>query len=122
MAGGGGSKSRQREQAIAALLASPNIESAARSAGIGTRTLKAWLAEPAFAAEYRKARARVVEESIGWLQLASRSAVETLVRNLEAAPASTQVKAATTILELSLRGVEVADVLARLEALEQAQG
>jgi hypothetical protein len=56
MAGKQGKFGRKQEEAIAALLTQRNVEEAARSAGIGTRTLLRWLKVPEFQAAYRQAR------------------------------------------------------------------
>ena len=47
---------RKQEEAIAALLTQRNVEEAARTAGVGTRTLLRWLKMPEFDAAYRQAR------------------------------------------------------------------
>jgi len=47
---------RKQEEAIAALLSQRNVEEAARSAGVGTRTLIRWMKIQGFDAEYRAAR------------------------------------------------------------------
>jgi hypothetical protein len=56
---GRGKCPRQAEAAIAALLAEPTIEAAARKAGISESTLLRWLQEPAFKAAFRAARRQV---------------------------------------------------------------
>jgi hypothetical protein len=48
MAARGSILGRKQEDAIAALLTQRNIEEAAKSAGIGTRTLLRWLKLPSF--------------------------------------------------------------------------
>ena len=49
-----------------------NVEEAARTAGIGTRTLLRWLKIPEFAAAYREARRLAFGQSIAQLQQATR--------------------------------------------------
>src|SRR5437763_102872 len=49
-------KARKREQAIAALLERPTIAEAAQAVGVSERTLRRWLSEADFAADYAAAR------------------------------------------------------------------
>jgi transposase-like protein len=79
MAGHGEKFGRKKEEAIAALLSQRNIEEAARTAGIGARTLLRWLKEPEFDKAYREARRDAFRQSISRLQHASGAAVSTLL-------------------------------------------
>jgi hypothetical protein len=115
---GGQRLTRTQEKAIAALLAEATIQNAALRAKVSERTLKYWLKQPAFAAEYRLARQRVVEQAIGILQQASIQAVATLVRNLNCGRHAVEVSAANSLLERSTAAIETFDILTRLEALE----
>jgi hypothetical protein len=56
MTGHGAKFGRKMERAISALLTRPNIEDAARVAGLGEKTLRRWMREPHFNAEYLRAR------------------------------------------------------------------
>jgi hypothetical protein len=58
MATPGSKFSRKKEAAIAALLGQRNIEEAAESIGIRTKTMLRWLKLPEFDAAYRQARRR----------------------------------------------------------------
>jgi hypothetical protein len=117
---GGRKLNHRRERAIAALLNCPTIDSAARTAGISSRTLRNWLADPGFAAEYRRARAAVRDETICWLVRAGTQAVATLVAGLAAARVADRLRAADLILSHGADGLFTTDVLARLQALEEA--
>jgi len=117
---GVGKLSRYQDQAIAALLLQPTMEAAAEQAGVGLRTLERWLAEsPEFRAEYRAARRRVLEGAIGQLQQATTDAVGALRRNLDCGVPNPEIRAAVAVLRLSLEGLDVTDVLERLEAVER---
>ncbi len=123
MQSGHGEKlSRSQEKAIAGLLTQPTIKEAAKSAGIGNRTLIGWLKnEPSFIASYRQARREVVRAAIAGIQGAMHEAVEALrdVLNDSDAPASARVSAARVILDSGLRGAELEDLETRIEALEK---
>ena len=69
-----------RERAVLALLTFPNLKTAARKAGVGVRTLKRWLAEPDFQADYQQARRRYLETALGRLQKGAGKAVSRLIR------------------------------------------
>lgn len=114
--GHGEKLSRNRERAIAALLAKPSIVEAAKDVGIGESTLRSWMQEPGFAAEYATARGRVVDETIAWLQRSGLQAVQTLVKSLTASSESVRVTAAKAILDYSIEW----SLDARLAALEAA--
>jgi hypothetical protein len=116
-----GHLSARQEKAIAALLTEPTIAAAAKKAGIGEATLYRWLAEDEhFENAYRAARRSAVEGAIGGLQRASEGAVSALERNLTCGLPSVEVRAAVSILDYSLRGIDRYDILERLETLEKA--
>jgi hypothetical protein len=63
-----GKYARRKELAIAALIAEPTIQAAARRVGVCPRTLRYWLARPDFAEAFRKARQAVLDGVVGRLQ------------------------------------------------------
>jgi hypothetical protein len=106
---------RKQEQAVAALLVQPTVAQAAKKIGLNERTLRRWLKEPTFARTYAEARRGFLEHSIGRLQRATTAAVTTLAR-----AAREDVRAAVAVIDRAVKGAEMLDVLARLEALEAA--
>jgi hypothetical protein len=115
----GESSSRKREAAISALLCTGTFAEAARKAKISERTLRTWLRDASFCADYRAARSRILEHSLGVMQAASISAVTCLLRNLNCGRAATEIAAAGKILEHSLGAVEMFDLVQRVTELEQ---
>jgi len=113
---------RKQEEAIAALLSQRNIEEAARIVGIATRTLLRWMKDPEFDAAYRKARRLAFGQSVARLQQASGAAVSTLLKMMvdPAAPASTRVRAADSVLDHAAKSIEIEDIEVRVAALETA--
>src|SRR5262249_45427790 len=101
---GGCKLGRKQEAAIAALLTERTHAAAARAAGVGETTLQRWLRMPAFQSAYRAARRTLVEAAIGQLQLASKEAVRTLLRNLGCGVPSAEIRAAAQILQLAMGG------------------
>ncbi len=116
----------KQERAIAALLGHPSIEAAAEALGINPATVHRWLQEPAFEAAYRAARRAAVGQAIARLQHISGKAVDALLEVIDTeytpAPAAVRVSAAKAILEFSLKSLELEDLAARIEALEQQAG
>jgi hypothetical protein len=104
---------------IVALLSEDTLEEAAETGGVSPATLRRWLKQPAFQAEYRAERRRFMERAVGALQAACTAAVEALVRNLNCGVASVEVRAASAILDRALKGVELYDIIERIEALEE---
>jgi hypothetical protein len=76
MARHGAKFGRKQEDAIAALLTQRNVEDAARTAGVGTRTLLRWLKTPEFDAAYRQARREAFGQTIARPQQGSSAAAK----------------------------------------------
>jgi hypothetical protein len=118
MGGHGEKLSRKWEAAIAALLSESSIEKAAAKAGVAPRTLKSWLAQPAFAGAFRDARTAVLERVTGRLLAACDRAVEVLEAELSADKSSDRIRAAAILLAHA-RGTHAdADIESRLRELE----
>jgi hypothetical protein len=112
--------SHRQERAVAGLLSTRTIAEAAAAAGVSSRTLERWLSESnEFVAEYRAARRRVVEAAVSQLQNATGEAVDCLTRNLHCGMPSTEVRAASVILDHALKAVELYELETRLAALEE---
>ncbi len=110
----------KQSKVLALLVSGATIESAAKGGATNAATIHSWLKRPDFAAAYRAARRVVVAQATATLQAACSEAVSTLraVSSDIDAPASSRVSAARTILELAYRAVEIDDVIARIEKLE----
>jgi hypothetical protein len=63
MNGHGEKLSRNKEKAISALLNHATIQEAALATEVGESTLRRWLKEPDFLAEYRAARRQVFQHA-----------------------------------------------------------
>jgi hypothetical protein len=114
--------SAKHHKAISALLSEPSIRKAAEQSGIPERTMYAWLKDSAFDAAYRAARRDSVQQATARLQFVCSAAVSVLCQLMmkETVHASIRLSAAKTILELSIKAIEIDDLAARLEALEKA--
>jgi hypothetical protein len=110
--GHGEKRTRKKEQAIAALLSEATVQAAATKAGVSLSTLKRWRKEPGFRAAYRQARRELLEASIGRIQAATGTAVDTLLAVAQTgAKEGDRVRAAVALLEVAFRGLAEADIL-----------
>ena len=109
-----------REGAIAALVAHPNIKEAAATCGISEKTLHAWLKEPEFSIQLAEAQRDVTRRVTRSVILRAERAVSVLdeiMSDVEtAAPA--RVSAARTVLEFTMKAIEIEEILERITALE----
>jgi hypothetical protein len=122
MAGHGEKFGRKQEDAIVALLTQRNIEDAARTAGIGARTLLRWLKLPEFQNAYRQARREAFGQAVARLQQGTAAAATTLLKVMidPGTPASVRVRAADSIFSHAAKAIELEDIEARLSELERA--
>lgn len=114
-------KVNHRDDAIAAIVANPTIKAAAAACGVTEKTMHAWLNEPEFAKNVRKAQEEITRESIGRVMNTIGTALDVLVEvatNKEGNP-GTRVSAAKALLDQSLRVYELETVQRRLDALER---
>lgn len=112
----------RQQKALAALLATPSKEAAAKAAGISTRSLRDYLADPEFQAEYKKAFGNMVEEATRQAQQALAPALSTLREIVEdkGEDANARISAARAILSNGMKLIETTDILDRLTELEAA--
>jgi len=122
MTGHGAKFGRKQEEAIAALLTQRNTEEAAKAVGIAPKTLLRWLQIPEFDAAYRNAKRAAYGQSIARLQQATSAAVATLMKVMvdPAAPHSTRVRAADSVLSHAAKAIEIEDIEGRVAELERA--
>ena len=91
----------KKQKALLALLSHPTKTAAAAAAGITPKTLRSYLAEPEFQAEYKKAFASLVEDTTRQAQQAIAPALSTLRDVVEDSSEGAQfrISAARSILE-----------------------
>ena len=108
----------RQQKALAALLTSPSKAAAAKAAGIAPRTLRDYLADPAF----RDAFGNMVEDATRQAQQAISPALSTLREIVEdrEEDAQARISAARAILSHGLKLIETTDILNRLQELETA--
>jgi hypothetical protein len=112
----------KKEAAILALLSSRNVEEAAEVAGVDPRTLYRWMKDPAFDAEYRKAKRSAYSQAVARLHQMASAAVSTIAKIMvdPNSPASIRLRAADSVLAHVETGIELEDIEARVAELERA--
>ena len=112
----------QRVRAIACLLSSPTIESAASAAGISSRTMSRMLADETFQTALHDASQTVLEHTTMRLVGMSACAVSVFdeVMSSASAPMGVRTRAADLALANALRFQEAVSLAQRVKRLEQA--
>lgn len=122
MKGHGAKFGRKKEQAIVALLSQRTVEEAARAIDVVPNTLLRWMKEPEFDSAYRAAKRAAFGQSIARLHHLSSAAVTTLGKVMlePGTPPATRVRAADSILDHTIKAIEIEGLEARLTELERA--
>ncbi len=112
----------KQELAIVALLRESTVANAALACEASERTIYRWFQDPEFAKAYRRARREAFGHAVALTQRYAPLAVNTLasVMSDKNAPPHARVTAASNILKFGREGIELDDLAARVEALEQA--
>lgn len=109
-----------KEKALAALLTSTTRKEAAEKAGIAPRTLRAYLQDAEFSAEYRQRKGEIVDDAARRLQLAMQKAIGVLEKATDGKrTTAAALKASKLVLEYSARFITISDIMARLDAMEE---
>ena len=106
-----------QQRALQALLTQPNKKAAAEAAGISTRTMRAYLADPDFQKEYKRAFSQLVQDATRQAQQALSPAISALrdIVEDEEENSSARIAAARSLLEYGLRFTEFTDIMAELD-------
>ena len=115
-----GLSSKQRK-VLMALIQSPTYKEAARIAGVGESTVQHYMMDTDFRSAYDNCMESLLQEACGQSQRSMSSALSTLWEICEDKDenSQTRVQAARAILEYGLKLTEVADLDARVSALEE---
>jgi hypothetical protein len=113
----------RQARALAALLAEPTLARAAHVAEVGERTLRRWKQEPIFSAALLAARHESYSQAVNLITRYAPAAAAALVKITQDAStsAASRVSAAGMLLKLAREAIELEDIVARVEALEQQQ-
>ena len=113
-------KTEKSELILSALMTSETRQAAAVKAGISDRTLRSYLSDPSFLAQYRQQRTKLLSDATHQLQSNLQTTIKTLMSIIKSKSSSDKAKisAARLILEYGLRFTEITDILSRVEDLD----
>jgi hypothetical protein len=116
-----GSLSARQEKALVALLACPTHEMAAKQAGIGTRTLRDYLQQPAFQAAYLARRKEAMAAAVALAQQHATDCVAVLltIAKDKEMPPSARVSSANSVFSIADNGLKMEDLEVRIANLEE---
>lgn len=108
-------------QLISALLSCPTIKLASESVGLSEQSVYSRLRKPDFREKLQNARTTQFQVISNKLEDANFKALDTLINILDDSEVSAgiKVRASQTLLDLSLKNREQADIISRIENLEQ---
>ena len=111
----------KQEQALQAVISHPTLKEAALAAGVSETTLWRYMQEEHFSRRLREVRREAVGHAVIRLQRASSDAVKVLsdLMMKEDAPAAARISAARTVLDYSIRSVEMDELKAQVAELER---
>jgi hypothetical protein len=118
---GAGALSAKQELALQAVISHPTLKDAAGAAGVSEATLWRYRQDPEFSRRLREARREAVDHTVLRLQRVSPDAV-TVLHDLmmkEDAPAAVRITAARTVLDYSIRAVEIDELRRQVEDLAE---
>lgn len=106
---------------ISALLSCPTIKQASDEVGLSEQSVYSRLRKPDFRAQLQNARDNQFQVISSKLEDANFKALDTIIDILDdkETSAGIRVKAARTLLDLSLKNREQIDVISRIENLEE---
>ena len=114
--------SGRQQRAIAALINSSDIRTAAAQAQVGYQTLRGWLSNnQEFQREYRDQLAQLVSSATAQLQKNMAGAIQVMASIMcdENVSPQSRLNAADAILRNSLKYIEAVDILNRLQEIEE---
>jgi hypothetical protein len=109
----------QQSRLIAALVTGRRIKDACKKAGCSTRSYTAWRDDTEFASALQTAQRDAWARAVGSLKGLAPAAVRRLRKLLSSEREDVALKVALGLLDRGTKAVEVADLLARVEALEK---
>lgn len=104
---------------LAELVRTPDIQAAAKAAGVGRTSAYRWLEEPAFAEELARLRNEVVNKALGSVKAQATRAAEELQRLLDTDNERLRRLVCKDILSYSIRVRELEEIERRVVRLEE---
>jgi phage terminase small subunit len=111
--------SEPQQKALLALLQYPTRTEAAKRAGIGRVTLYRWMQQPEFKEALSDARREIASVTTLRVIAISEKAVAALERALDCGDVGHEIRAAKEVLDRMDKKIEIEELLARIEAIEE---
>lgn len=101
----------------------PTVERAAATSGVPAARINAWLVEPDFLAEYRRAMRAAYAQGVAMSVRLTPVAIQTLAQIMvdKGAPSSSRVAAASEVLRFAT-SIEVVEIAERIDRLDRGAG
>ena len=109
------------ERAVEVLVRTGNRKEAAKAVHSSMSTLERWHADERFMEMLRNARSMQSYEIAAEVSTGLHDAINALKRNLNCGHPGSEIKAASTLLELSLKLADLTELKDRIEALEHRE-
>ena len=109
----------RQHKLLRVLVDNPNIQTAARAAGVGRTTAHRWLNEPLFLQELTRHRHAAVTEAMASLQSRTARAAEELTKLLDSPSEWLRRQICMDILNCSQKTLVADQIFQRLDALEK---
>jgi transposase-like protein len=108
----------KRERAALMLAGGKSVAAVARELGCGVRTVYDWLGDSKYRSLVSRFRHRMLDRAIGLIAASTNKAVVTLRKLLDSESEGIRLKAATSLLDHSIRMREHIEMEERIAALE----
>jgi hypothetical protein len=112
----------RQQRFLAALVLEPDIQAAAKAAGVGRTTAHRWLREPAFRDELARQRGAVLAAALGIMKAHTSRAVAELAKLLDTGNERLRRQVCNDILVHALKIRNQEDIERRLAILEKKMG
>jgi hypothetical protein len=113
--------SPKQERVALLIAAGRSIKAAAVEARCGERTVHEWLDDPKYHSLISRFPHKMIDRAIGLLARSTNKAVATLARLLDSENENVRLKAASSLLDHSIRMREHVELEGRIAALEGAR-
>jgi len=105
--------------AISHIISSPSIEEASKKGKVSRNTIYTWLKNEDFRVELRRQRDEVVKSALDRLKCSITTAVEELIKLMDAKREEVRRLACNDIISLTLKSIEVEHIEERLDKVEK---
>jgi predicted transcriptional regulator len=109
----------KKDQAIGILLTSKTIQQAADTLGVDERTVRKWLEDPAFLAEYKAAKRKCLDQTIMSIQAMNLKALDSLEKILDGNDPKLYTAAAKAVLDLNFKVIQIEELQTQIDELRK---